>query len=74
MLPMFVAIVRLQDTAHVGQWPRTFACALNAQDPDAEAHHTDTLNETGWSKLYVRGNLGDHNAKFLAQLWDIWDW
>lgn len=49
------ATVHCKDTAHVGQWPRTFACTLNAQDPDAEAHYTDTLNETGWSKLYVRG-------------------
>ena len=65
-----VRIVKPQDTAHVGQWPRTFACALNAQDPDTEAYYTDTLNETGWSKLYVRGNLGDSSAKSLAQLRD----
>jgi hypothetical protein len=70
---MLVGIVKPQDTAHVGQWPRTFACTLNAQDPDAEAHYTDTLNETGWSKLYVRGNLGDSSAKFLTRL-TLWDW
>lgn len=49
------ASVHCKDLTAAGQWPRTFDCTLNANDPDAEVQYQDSLNQTGWSKLHVRG-------------------
>ena len=35
----------------------SFRCTLDATEPDAIAYHSDTLQQTGWSKLHVRGTL-----------------